>query len=330
MKENKKKVTIQDIANEAGIAASSVSRALNNNPNISIETKQKVWEIAKKLGYQSNNFNFSPPRNKNILFLVDKLAKLSDLEVIEHIQKKLKYNHLIKLISSDDLLDNKFNNFILQYNIDGIVSFIDYSDDWNEKFREITNLNIPIISLSPSVFSQASFNIVIDYFQAITLINTHFIKRKASRILLIRGNENNPFYDTIEEAFFIANETHKQINFECLKTNLNHINLKYEIEKRLDSLDSIITPNHQVALLVYQILKHKQKLIPDDIMLVSLEHQNNILIDPKITSIQFDLNQVTESVAKHIKSLFQSKVADKTITIIQTKLDIKPSSMRIV
>ena len=45
------RVTIRDIAQELGITAMTVSRALNNKSDISPETKQRVIETAKRLGY---------------------------------------------------------------------------------------------------------------------------------------------------------------------------------------------------------------------------------------------------------------------------------------
>lgn len=47
-------VTIKDIATRLGIAHSTVSRALNNNPLISLETKNRVREAALRLGYITN------------------------------------------------------------------------------------------------------------------------------------------------------------------------------------------------------------------------------------------------------------------------------------
>ena len=58
--------TIKDIAEKSGVSASAVSRILNNDPTLSasLETKQKVMKVAKKLGYKkipkvSNGFHQS-------------------------------------------------------------------------------------------------------------------------------------------------------------------------------------------------------------------------------------------------------------------------------
>ena len=50
----KKLATIKDIAEELGIAFSTVSRGLQDNPRISLQTKEKIWEVAKKLNYMAN------------------------------------------------------------------------------------------------------------------------------------------------------------------------------------------------------------------------------------------------------------------------------------
>ena len=48
------KVTINDVAREAGVSKSTVSRVLSNNERISQETKDKVNEVIERLGYKPN------------------------------------------------------------------------------------------------------------------------------------------------------------------------------------------------------------------------------------------------------------------------------------
>ena len=54
MENRKKHITIHDIARELGISASTVSRALNNNPRISSTTRKAVQKMAAEQGYQPN------------------------------------------------------------------------------------------------------------------------------------------------------------------------------------------------------------------------------------------------------------------------------------
>lgn len=47
-------VSIKDVAKEAGVAISTVSKVLNNYPNVSEDTKAKVNEVVKRLGFVPN------------------------------------------------------------------------------------------------------------------------------------------------------------------------------------------------------------------------------------------------------------------------------------
>lgn len=49
-----KKATIVDVANACGVSMKTVSRVINNSPNVSEKTKEKVFAAMKEQGYQVN------------------------------------------------------------------------------------------------------------------------------------------------------------------------------------------------------------------------------------------------------------------------------------
>lgn len=51
---NSRRVNISDVAREAGVSSQTVSRALNNKGEISAETRERVLEIVRQLGYRPN------------------------------------------------------------------------------------------------------------------------------------------------------------------------------------------------------------------------------------------------------------------------------------
>lgn len=52
----KQRVTIEDIAAEVGVSRQTVTRAMNGLPRISPETKQRILDAARRLGYQPSRF----------------------------------------------------------------------------------------------------------------------------------------------------------------------------------------------------------------------------------------------------------------------------------
>lgn len=63
-------VTIYDVAKEAGVAASTVSRALSRPGRVSAETAQRVHEVAKRLGYRERSAAASEPGRRSKVLLV--------------------------------------------------------------------------------------------------------------------------------------------------------------------------------------------------------------------------------------------------------------------
>ena len=51
-----KEVTIYDLASKLEISAATVSRGLKDHPAINKATKKRIFDLAKEMGYRSNNF----------------------------------------------------------------------------------------------------------------------------------------------------------------------------------------------------------------------------------------------------------------------------------
>jgi LacI family transcriptional regulator len=49
---SRKRLTIAEVALEAGVSSQTVSRVINNRPDVSPETRQRVQQVINKLGYQ--------------------------------------------------------------------------------------------------------------------------------------------------------------------------------------------------------------------------------------------------------------------------------------
>ncbi|MCX8023970.1 MAG: LacI family transcriptional regulator, partial [Thermanaerothrix sp.] len=47
-------LTLEDIARQAGVSRSTVSRVLNEHPNVREEVRRRVWEVIRQTGYHPN------------------------------------------------------------------------------------------------------------------------------------------------------------------------------------------------------------------------------------------------------------------------------------
>ena len=126
--------TIKDIAQKAGVSVSTASRALNHNPRISEKTRQRIEEIAKRLGYQPNynaqNLTRGESNMVGIIFPVTSdtaPANPFHIDLMRGISMALKPIHYEMVVAiaptADDLLQSvksmveqsKVHNFLVFY-----------------------------------------------------------------------------------------------------------------------------------------------------------------------------------------------------------------------
>jgi LacI family transcriptional regulator, galactose operon repressor len=97
-------VTLADIAREVGVSKMTVSRAINNNPLISPETRERVLEVARRMNYQPNQHARALATNRSYLIglIVPDLMNLYFAEVTRAIESVTRPAGFQLLICSSD------------------------------------------------------------------------------------------------------------------------------------------------------------------------------------------------------------------------------------
>ena len=100
-------MTIKDIARKSGYAVSTVSRALNNHPDVSDETKQKIQEIVQQCGFVPNNNarQLKAQQSSGILIVVKGAFNLFFANILERMQTAIAaegYTAEVHYLDEDD------------------------------------------------------------------------------------------------------------------------------------------------------------------------------------------------------------------------------------
>lgn len=122
----KQHMTLKDLARELGISPSTVSKALNNSPEISVKTKKKVRELADLLQYYPNSFaqGLKYKRTKTLGVIVPAILSNFFSMVLDGIEEKaseLGYRIII-CISKEALEKEKLAiDMLIKSQVDGIL-----------------------------------------------------------------------------------------------------------------------------------------------------------------------------------------------------------------
>ena len=121
-----KHITIKDIARHLSLSVSTVSRALINDKNIRQETKERVLETAKMLGYKPNPVatNLKYGHTNTVGVIVPEMLTPFASQVISGIQSVLYANGIKVIIAESDEDPNKERENLQtmeRFMVDGII-----------------------------------------------------------------------------------------------------------------------------------------------------------------------------------------------------------------
>lgn len=100
-------ITIKEVAKLCGVGVSTVSRAINNHPDINPETRQKILDTIKEYNYVPNNSarNLKRSDSKTIAVMVKEISNPYwgvMLDVLEREVRTRKYSLLVQNVEDDE------------------------------------------------------------------------------------------------------------------------------------------------------------------------------------------------------------------------------------
>jgi len=188
------RVTLRDVARKAGVSINTVSRALNDRPEISPETKERVLRAAAKLGYRPNKLARGLRSNKTEIIgvIVGDIANPFFSAVVQGMGKKargLGYS-LILQDTGEDYENEEEAVRIMQYEqVDGVLLTPVQTD--KKSVQLLQEAGIPFVLVARYFTDIETDYVVADDAQGGWLATTHLIDRGHKRIAFINGPSYN-------------------------------------------------------------------------------------------------------------------------------------------
>ena len=166
-----KRVTIKDVAKIANASVAAVSMSLNNRPGIGDEKRQKIIEIAKKVGYQPSLVAKTLVNRKS--YLIGLIIKdISDhfftelAKGVEDTAKKHGYSTILCTTDGNSKTQEDYLDILRSRGVDGIIISTVVAEDPHIEFlidEKIPFICINRISLTPSMQKKSEYIIMDNY-----------------------------------------------------------------------------------------------------------------------------------------------------------------------
>lgn len=300
----KRQITIKDIANKLNISKSTVSRALHNSIDISLETKQLVLEMVQKLDYRPNNAAKSLQRGKSniigvvipsfsIPFYAKVISAIHDAALLQGFQ-------IMVCQSNENFeLEKQYLDLLIGNFVDGILLSVSKQTEDYEHIRKIQEKGIPVVLfnriIADSSFSKVCVNDYQGSFDAV-----EYLAQKYSRIAFISGPAN--LYISVERkrGYIDALQKNKlEYREEWIEESDFSIESGYNCAAALleknQGIDAFFCICDEVAFGVISYLHSINKAIPDEIGVCGFTDEPVAgLINPPLTTIAQPISEIGE------------------------------------
>jgi LacI family transcriptional regulator len=327
----KEKSTIHDIARKLNITASTVSRALNDHPRISAETKKAVLRAAEKLNYQPNNLAAALRNGRsNIIGIIvptaDRTFFSSVVRGIEEIANASQYHVMICQTYDSYEKEVEIVETLLSARVDGVIVSHAKETSNFDHFLKIKQRGIPLILFDRSNEALEASQVVVDDFRGAYMATEHLIQQGCKRIAhftntrkisiyqeRLRGyrdallNNGLPFDESLVVASNLQLEDGRASMMQLMK-----------LKKLPDAVFSASALGIMGAL---QILKENGIRVPDQIALVGFTNEPfTSFTDPTLTAI----DQHSVAMGNAAAEIFLEEVASTKVTPIPRKVVLTP------
>jgi LacI family transcriptional regulator len=312
------RITIADIAKELNVTAATVSRALNNHPGISNETKQKVTEVAGRLNYRANKIASSLRSGKShAIGVLIPSAEInffgSVIHGIEYMANRHGYNVLIYQTNESRDYEVKGIETFLSARVDGIlISIAKETSDYSH-LTEIKKRGIPIVFFDRAVDDLGISSVVVNDYQGGFSATEHLIKQGYKRIAHISGPQHIKIFNDRLKGYMGALQANKiKVDFDLIYSGnvtieAGKMAIKYflETEKKTDAVFAV---EDFTALGALKELKDSGIKIPEEFGVVGFANE---LFGEHITPSLTTIDQQTVTMGKESFKLLLDMIAHK-------------------
>jgi LacI family transcriptional regulator len=341
------RATIKEVASAAGVSTQTVSRVINERPDVSPETRKRVQDVIESLGYRPSALARSLIRQRSYTLGVVTaglryLGPSRTLSGITIAAEEAGYALLLKELSySEEKNIEPIFQALLSRHVDGIIWAVpEIGENRNWIHQHSLDLNVPIVYLTMQ--PQQSISIVsVNNYAGGQLATSHLLKQGYRNIGHIAGpltwwearQRLAGWKDTLIEAGMEFKEHY------CVEGNWSSASGAQAAEKLFEQypqMDSIFVANDQMALAVVQIARQRGIQIPKDMGVVGFDNiPESAYFLPPLTTIQQDQYHVAKIALEEIIKIIElgrqglSPVDYKPI-ILPPNLVVRQSSIRLM
>lgn len=340
------RVNIKDVASEAGVSTQTVSRVINDRPDVSPVTRKRVKEVIDQIGYRPSALARSliSKRSYTLGVVIAGLKYIGPSTLLNGITSAAEeagYSLILKELPSFDVDEiEPIFQALLSRQVDGIiwaVSEVGENRKWLNKLQ--FDQKIPLVYLTMEPQKNVTVVSANNYLGG-RLAVSHLLEQGYRRIGHLSGplewwesrQRMKAWKDVLKEEELEIEDRH------WVTGNWSSASGAVTVEKLLDQypeMDAIFVANDQMALGAFQVIHQKGLKVPEDIGVVGFDNiPESAYFWPALTTVEQDQCQVAKVAVKEVIKIIESgwqgsDPVDPQSILINPTLVVRRSSLRL-
>lgn len=339
----RKRVTIKQVAKEAGVSTQTVSRVINERPDVAADTRQRVQEVIDLLGYQPSALARSliNQRSYTIGVVTAGLKYVGPSRTLNGITgqaEEMGYTLLLKELGSFETEDVKpILRSLTARQVDGMiwaVPEVGTNHDWVND--ELSSLTIPMLFLTMEPRGSLSI-VAVDNREGGRLATQHLIEQGFRNIAHLAGPEEwweseqrmGGWEDALRDAGLPICER------QVVSGTWSSASGRRAIKQLLDQypeMDAVFVANDQMALSVLQYACQVKIRVPQELAVVGFDGiPESAYFWPPLTTVNQDQHALGSAAVQQLVELIEKSQQEKTsidreVVWLQPELIVRQSS----
>ncbi len=338
--EGKKQLTLEDIARLSGYAPATVSRTINNQPNVSARARQKILAVIQEYGYQPHPAAqaLASARSKMLMVLIPQVV--TDVFGDPFFHKLLQaatlranaygYSVMLELTSTGASHRPFYERSVNSRLTDGFMVVAAAMDDllWDY----LTKQEKPYLVVGHPLHDPRTTSYVdTDNLYGAYAAVTHLIERGAQRIGTVPGRTGlTSTRDRLEGYRNALHDAGRPVRPEWIAPCGDYTEeggYAGMLHLLKQGVDAVFCANDKMAIGAMRALKQAGRRIPDDVAIVGFDDSPlAALTDPGLTSVRQNVEALGSTAAEGLIALIEGREQAPYHTVIPVELVVRGSS----
>lgn len=330
-------LTLEDIAKQSGVSRSTVSRVVNNHPNVSEDVRKRVKEVINKTGYQPHAaartlasqrswmLGLVLPRSVSSFFADPYFPRLT--QGIAQACNQYNYTLGLFLISTKEDEEAIFPRVSRKGLLDGILLQSDQLGD--QLTNQIIQSKIPLVIIGRPFYNKNVSYIDVDNVNGAFTAVSHLIRLGYQRIGTITGVSTRTVSVDRKEGYIKAlTERGRNIDESLIvEGDFTEAGGYYAMQQLLPNKpDAVFAASDIMAIGAMRAIREAGLRVPEDIALVGFDDLPLATMpEPRLTTIRQPVYQFGVKAVEILLDLIENGIEPPRRIIMDTELIIRNS-----